>query len=348
MIEQLIRPHLRKFQPYRSARSETRAGDIFLDANELSLGSTVSFNGVALNRYPDPLQEELREKLAQRLAVPQEMLFAGSGSDEVIDLLVRLFCEPGSESVAIFEPTYGIYRVAANVNNVSVISIQLDENFQIRPLRSFETLTRSAKLVFLCSPNNPTGNVLRRDDILRLCDAARGIIILDHAYVEFAPPLSDCTRDVMDHENLVVLRTLSKAWGLAGIRLGYCVAHPDVVSHLLRIKEPYNINAMTSHCALAALDRPDFCRDSVEAIKKERTRLAARLAQLPQVVRVYPSEANFLLVEFKDAASVFDTLARKGIIVRRRHEVRLTSCLRITVGIPCENDILLSTIAEAV
>ncbi|MBI3765305.1 MAG: histidinol-phosphate transaminase, partial [Ignavibacteriales bacterium] len=306
----------------------------------------VTFDGVPLNRYPDPFQCELRKKLSARLDVPADMIFTGVGSDEVIDLLIRLFCEPARDSIAVLEPTYGVYRVAANVNAVEVISIELDENFQLDLVRISKSIKSTTKLVFLCSPNNPTGNLLRREDVFTLCKELHAIVIVDEAYIEFADALGDITNEVERHDNLVVLRTLSKAWGLAGIRLGYCIAHPRVVSYLLRIKAPYNVNAVTSHMALDALEKPEFLASSICLIKRERTRLITALKNLPDVVHVYPSDANFALVEFKDAHAVYERLARKGIIVRRRSEQRLTNCLRVTVGTPSENDLLITTLAD--
>jgi histidinol-phosphate aminotransferase len=345
-IENMIRPHLKQFQPYRSARSEVRDAKIFLDANELSLGSPVTMGNLELNRYPDPLQLLVRKKLAERLRIPAEMIFMGSGSDEVIDLLIRLFCSPAKDHVVILEPTYGVYRVAANLNDVPVLALPLTENFQLDVDQILRTIPSSTKIVFCCSPNNPTGNLLRRDEILRLCRSVSALVVVDHAYIEFADASGDVSREVDRQENLIVLRTLSKAWGLAGIRLGYCIAHPAVISYLLRIKAPYNINAVTSHLALEALENDAFLASSVRNIVQERERLSRILAGMPGVVRVHPSDANFLLVEFRNAGSVYERFSGRGIIVRRRSEPLFRNSLRITVGTVEENNLLLQSIEE--
>ncbi len=348
MIESLIRPHIRNFQAYHSARSEVRDAEIYLDANELSLGSPVKFDGVQVNRYPDPSQEALRAAIAARLGRSPSMIFAGVGSDEIIDLLIRLLCEPGKEEIIVLEPTYGVYRVAAEFNNVRVVPVELDENFQIDPETTSAALVPDTKILFCCSPNNPTGNLLSRRDLLALCRSFRGLTVVDEAYVEFAGRDASLADRAGEVENLVVLRTLSKAWGLAGLRLGYCVANAVLVSYLLRVKAPYNINALSASLACAALGKEQFLRDAVSAIAGERERVAQVLAGMKPVVKVYPSEANFLLAEFRDPLAVYGTLRREGIIVRRRHEPRLQKCLRITIGTPAENDLFLQTIAECV
>ena len=344
MIESLIRKHLKTFQPYKSARSETHDGTIFLDANELSVGSPVSWNGVALNRYPDPYQHELRHELAARLGFPEEMIFLGVGSDEIIDLLLRLFCEPETDRVAILEPTYGVYRVAANFNALPVATVDLDSEFQINLSTTLRELQSGAKILFCCSPNNPTGNLLRREDILELCTAWHGIVVVDEAYVEFADMGSSLADAVQQHLNLIVLRTFSKARGLAGIRLGYAIANPLIVSYLLSVKAPYNLNAVTLALALRAVRDEQFVGQACLAVSRERTRLQHELSRFPFVRRVFPSSANFLLVEFHDAGMVYNSLLEQGIIVRRRYEERLRNCLRLTVGTESENSRVLSAL----
>jgi histidinol-phosphate aminotransferase len=348
VIDELIRPHLRAFKPYVSARSEVLNARVFLDANELPSTNPVGTEAMGLNRYPDPSQIGLREKIGEGLSLDPAMIFVGVGSDEVIDLLIRLFCEPGQDVVAVLEPTYGVYRVAANINAVRTIAIDLTEQFQIDLLGTMQKIGPEAKLIFLCSPNNPTGNVLKRGDIVALCKQTKGIVIVDQAYVEFADKTNDLSQQVKELENLVVLRTFSKAWGLAGIRLGYCIANPAIVSYLLRIKSPYNINAVTSQLALKALKDHSFVADSTASIIKERIRLSNELKSLPEVVRVYPSDANFLLVEFRNADRVFEQLYKAGIIVRRRSEPGLVNCLRLTVGTKKENDLVLSEIMKGI
>ena len=355
MIESLIRPHLRKFTPYSSARSEmvntdeAAARRVYLDANELSLGSPVSIANVQLNRYPDPLQTVLRGELAGRNNVPSENLFVGVGSDEVIDLLVRLVCEPGKDNIVVVEPTYGVYRVSADLNNIRVISVQLDAEFQINADAVLAAVTPDTKIVFCCSPNNPTGNVLRKQDVIRLAQSLQCLLVVDEAYGEFADQsLLLSGREAETYENIVLLKTLSKAWGLAGIRLGYCIAAPLIVDYLLRIKPPYNINAVTSHLAADALVNERFMNEAVAIVRSERAKLATALTSSPLVARVYPSDANFILAEFNNAGSVYDALLAKGFVVRRRSEPRLRSCLRITVGTPEENKTLLHHLGELV
>ncbi|HEY6190758.1 MAG TPA: histidinol-phosphate transaminase [Bacteroidota bacterium] len=354
MIDRIIRSHLRGFHPYTSARSEFAAlpgggggRTILLDANELSAGSPVACNGIPLNRYPDPMQQELRGRIAGRLRVSSDEIFLGVGSDEIIDLLVRLCCDPGTDSVVILGPTYGVYRVAANLNAVAVVDAELEGGFQI-DLEGTRAAMGSAKLLFCCSPNNPTGNLLRVSDIEKLCTEFTGLVIVDQAYIEFASSGAAGCGDLMQNraglENLVILRTLSKGWGLAGIRLGYCIASPQIVSHLLRIKFPYNVGSVSSRIALEALDKEEFLRSSVRSVVRERELLSVRLKEIREVVRVYPSDANFLLVEFQDSLIAFERLKRAGIIVRRRSEQRLRNCLRITVGTPDENTLLVETL----
>jgi len=355
MIEDLIRPHLKEFKPYVSARSEQSKGEqmegeqvkarIFLDANELSLGSPVAFDGAALNRYPDPYQRQLREKLAALERVPADSVFVGVGSDEIIDLLIRLLCEPLKESIAILEPTYGVYRVAADLNAVEVLAIELDDRFQIDLEKTLRAARATTKLIFCCSPNNPTGNLLDRRQILKLCSSFNGVVVVDEAYIEFSGEAS-LARDVGARENLAILRTLSKAWGLAGIRLGYTIASPALVSYLLRIKSPYNLSAATSTLALKALEVDGFVGRATECVISERERLKSDLSKLIIVEHIYPSSANFLLARFTDSERAFAALLEKGIVVRRRSEQRLRDCLRITIGTPEENRLLVKTLSE--
>lgn len=346
MIDSLVRKHLRSFQPYKSARSETHQASIFLDANELSIGSPVSFGDVALNRYPDPYQLALRRKLAFRFGISSEMIFTGVGSDEIIDLLIRLFCEPATDRVMVLEPTYGVYRVASDVNAIEVKTVQLDEAFQIGLQSTLQAVTPDVKIIFCCSPNNPTGNLLRRDDILALCKQVRGIVVVDEAYIEFSEKALSLAYDVSSVPNLVVLRTLSKAWGLAGIRLGYCIAHPLIVSYLLAIKSPYNLNAVTIQLAYEALSNTAFFEQGRSTVIAERDRVRRGLERLSCVRKVYPCETNFLLIEFDDPKKVFESLYRNGIVVRRRNEPRLSQCLRMTIGTPEENSLVLKIISE--
>jgi histidinol-phosphate aminotransferase len=345
MIEELVRPHLRDFKPYISARSEALEAKIFLDANELTSGSPISFDGPPLNRYPDPNQWELRERLAEMTGVAIDSVFVGVGSDEIIDLLIRLVCEPHRDSIAILEPTYGVYRVTADLNGVEVLAVELDDRFQIDVERTLRAVRATTKLIFCCSPNNPTGNLLDREQIMDLCRSFRGAVVADEAYVEFSGSAS-LARDVQTIENLVVLRTFSKAWGLAGIRLGYTIANPYIVSYLLRIKSPYNISSTTSALALKALETGGFVGKEARRVIAERENLANQLGDLQIVEQVYPSRANFLLVRFTDSERAYSSLLKNGIVVRRRSEPLFRNCLRITVGTSEENRLLINTLSE--
>ncbi len=344
-IEDLVRPNIKALRPYRSARQDFSTG-VLLDANENSCGSAVHLEGLDLNRYPDPFQKQLRSRLAAIHGVELENVFVGVGSDEVIDLLIRVFCEPIRDSIVVLEPTYAMYRVAAEVNNVPARTCLLTDDFQIDLAVLTSTLDDSIKMIFCCSPNNPTGNLLRRNDILEVCRRTSAIVVIDEAYADFAASES-LIAAVGAIPNLVVLRTLSKAWGLAGIRLGYGIAQPLIVSYLMKIKAPYNINALTSVQALAGLDNIEHVTRTREAIIMERDKLAHALAQIPYIIRVFPSDANFLLVRCRLAKMVYKQLAERGIIVRdRSSEPKLEQCLRITVGTPEQNQLLIKTMKE--
>ncbi len=341
MVESLIREHFRNFQPYRSARSTIRSAKVFLDANELPWGNSSHYKHLSLNRYPDPFQKELRAHLARRHHVPPEMVFTGVGSDEIIDLIIRLFCDPAHDRVLVCDPTYGVYRVAAEVNAVDVVSCELNEDFQAEAQRIQELQSGAVKVIFLCSPNNPTGNLLRRRDIVDVCGNCECIVVVDEAYIDFAGPGKSVIGDVLGRENLIVLRTMSKAFGLAGIRLGYCIADPRVVEYLLKIKTPYNINSVTADLAVKALGKPASLKKNIERVVRQRSLLIQGLKRLDHVVEVYPSDANFLLVRFQNAEAVYSRLLKIGIVLRKRNDERLRGCLRITVGTAEENRLLM-------
>ena len=343
-VERLLRPHLRAFRPYTSARDEF-AGEaaVFLDANENPHGSAA---GEGLNRYPDPLQRELKARLAETLGVRPQNLFLGNGSDEAIDLLVRAFCEPGRDRVLITPPTYGMYRVAAELNAVEVATAPLTSDFQLDAEKTLAALTPATPLVFLCSPNNPTGNALEADAVARVLEKAPGLVVVDEAYGDFAPGRS--VLPLLDRfDNLAVLRTFSKAWGLAALRLGVLVAHPDVAAALARIKPPYNVGALPQRLALEALANEAAKDAMVESILAERARLSEALRTMPGVEHVFPSDANFLLVRVADADGCYRALLARGVVVRNRsREAGCAGCLRITVGTTEENDRLLIALAE--
>ncbi|HVN48401.1 MAG TPA: histidinol-phosphate transaminase [Bacteroidota bacterium] len=342
-IESLIRPNIRALKPYHSARQDFLSG-VLLDANENAYGSVVH-KELELNRYPDPFQQQLRKKLAELNSVKPENIFIGVGSDEVIDLLVRIFCRPQQDSVLLLEPTYGMYRVAASVQDVEVRSCLLTEQFQIDIEKTISSVSESTKLIFCCSPNNPTANLLRPADIFTLCKL-NVMVVVDEAYIDFASEPS-LAKNILQQNNLIVMRTLSKAWGLAGIRLGYCVADPLIVSYALKVKAPYNINSLTSKMALEALSNVPYMQETLKIILRERERLTAELKELPCVQTVFPSDANFLLARFTDANTIYNKLVECGIIIRNRTtEPMLQNCLRITVGTPSENDQLINALKE--
>ncbi len=344
-IETLIRPNIRNLKPYRSARQDFTTG-ILLDANENAFGSAVTFEGQQLNRYPDPSQGILRSKLSQLQGVRPENIFVGVGSDEVIDLLIRIFCEPRLDSILVLEPTYGVYRVASDVNDVAVHSCLLTDDFQIDLEEVKARTAKTTKLIFCCSPNNPTGNLLQRNDILELCADTKAMVVVDEAYFDFAQ--SDSLISAVERfANLVILRTLSKAWGMAAIRLGYAVAHPLIVSYLMKAKAPYNINILTSIEASKALDHSEHVRTSVATTIAERERLTREFKHIGFVKKIFPSDANFLLVRVTDAHALHQQLAERGVIIRdRSSEPKLSNCVRISVGTHEQNDALLTAMRE--
>jgi histidinol-phosphate aminotransferase len=343
-IELLIRANIRALKPYHSARQDFLSG-VLLDANENSFGSSLTIDDVSLNRYPDPFQRELRTVLAAINDVAVENVFVGVGSDEVIDLLVRVFCEPKRDSVILLEPTYGMYRVASSIQDIQIRPCLLTDQFQIDLDAVKKTIDATTKLIFCCSPNNPTANLLHSSDILALCNLGV-MVIVDEAYIDFAQSTS-LGKQTLNYPNLIVMRTLSKAWGLAGIRLGYCIADPMVISFMMKVKAPYNINALTSRAALQALRKQKEVRRTIDAIVEEREWLAAQMRTLPCMAYVFPSDANFILVRCKNATALYTYLVSKEIIVRNRTtEPLLQNCLRITVGTRQENEQLIGAMKE--
>jgi len=339
-LEKLVRENVKNLTAYSSARQEfAGAAQIFLDANENGFGSPVRAN---LNRYPDPLQPKLKRVIAERERIASGQIFLGNGSDEAIDLLFRAFCEPRIDEAIITPPTYGMYEVSAAVNDVKISRVALGEDFRISSERILGAACEQTKLIFLCSPNNPTGNILKRTEILKIAEKFSGIVVVDEAYIHFsgAPSLIG---ELENFQNLVVLQTFSKAWGLAGLRVGAAFANVQIVEILNRIKPPYNVGAIAQEILLEALKNENEMRRTVGLIVKERERLIKILTSLPFVERVYPSDANFLLVKMSNAAKVYRYLLEQKIVVRNRSNVeRLNECLRITVGTPQENEALTS------
>jgi histidinol-phosphate aminotransferase len=340
-IEQLLRDNIKKIVPYSTARDEFKGSkvDIFLDANENPFDTR-------LNRYPDPKQKKLKQKISERNGVQTSSIFLGNGSDEVIDLLVRAFCTPGKDKIMIHPPTYGMYQVAAETNDNGVLRVNLTPDFGLDTEEILKQAKNNVKVFFICSPNNPTGNTFKEEDIERLLKEMNAIIVIDEAYVNFSDK-SSWTKRLEEFPNLVIMQTLSKAWGLAGIRLGMCFASPRIVQVLTNIKLPYNLNVLTQETALEILDNVQDYNEKVATIKKERSKLYVELGKLQIVQKVYPSDGNYILCKFENANATYDYLVGKGIIVRNRSsQLYCDNCLRITVGMPEDNETLIKCLME--
>lgn len=343
-LNSLVRPNIKKLVPYHSAREDFSEG-LLLDANENSLGAPFPDDD-QLHRYPDPKQQQLRQLIAEWRGIRTENVFTGVGSDEGIDVLYRIFCQPGRDRVLTTPPTYGMYSVSANIHDIAVDEVQLSKNFELRVDAILDAVTPQTKMLFLCSPNNPTGNTFEESKVRELIDQFPGIIVLDEAYIDFSEQNSRASW-VTKYPNLVVLQTLSKSFGLAGIRLGISYAQQEIINYMMKVKAPYNINKLTAEYAIKGLQKWDTVQFRINAIKKERKRLKDKLQQLTQVQHVYASEANFLLAKFNDAKTTYNDLTDRNIIVRYRGDQPLCdNCLRITVGTPDENNRLISALKE--
>jgi len=341
-INNLQRENIKNLRPYSTARDEYKGqASVFLDANENGYGSPLDQN---YNRYPDPLQLDLKDALSKIKGVPIENTFLGNGSDEAIDLLFRAFCEPGKDNVIILPPTYGMYEVSANINNVEVRKVNLLPSFQLDLEKVAEAIDENTKLIFICSPNNPTGNSIVRTDIETVLANFNGLVIIDEAYINYAKQRTFIP-ELTEYPNLVILQTFSKAWGLAALRLGMAFAARPVIDILNKVKPPYNINQATQDLALKALKNIGQVNEWIKVTVSERESLSQELAELPLVKKVYPSDANFILIEVIDALKTYDALVEQGIIVRDRSKVTLCEgCLRITIGTTQENQILLEAL----
>jgi len=336
----LVRKNILSLKPYSSARDEfTGEAEIFLDANENPYPSPY-------NRYPDPLQRKLKEKIATIKHVDPSQIFLGNGSDEAIDLLIRAFCEPNRDSILITDPTYGMYSVCAGINAVNVRQLLLTRDFDLDINAFSGAYDDKTKIIFLCSPNNPTGNLLNRDKIVEVLLNFPGLVVIDEAYIDFAKTQS-FIQELDQFPNLVVLQTFSKAWGLAGLRLGMCFGPEPLISVLNKIKYPYNVNIATQEIALSALDHEQKKDSWVKDILIERAKLIKDLQSLSTVECIFPSDSNFVLVRVKDAPGSYRYLTEHGIIVRDRSRVSLcNNCLRITVGTPDENKSLIEALKQ--
>ena len=340
--EKLARENIQRLGPYSSARHEfAGAADIFLDANENAYGSPT---GASLNRYPDPAQLALKEKIAAAKGVSAANIFVGSGSDEAIDLLFRIFAEPRRDQVILCPPTYGMYKVAADINDVRVREIPLTSGFQLDLPRIKDAFGPQSKLLFICSPNNPTGNVMRRDDILELARCAPGFVVVDEAYIDFSMERS-LAAEIEQFSNLVVLQTFSKAWGLAGARVGMAFAHAKIIDFFNLVKPPYNVSSLSQEAAGEALLQSAKVSGWVEEIIGERQKMRNSLTTLNFVERIFPSDANFLLIKVTGAVAVYKHLLDGRVVVRDRSSILLCEgCLRITVGTADENKQLIEAL----
>jgi len=343
-INILLRPHLAALKPYASARDEyTGKEGVFLDANENPFGSITVEN---FNRYPDPYQQALKERISEIKGVPPDQLFLGNGSDEAIDLLFRAFCRPGVDQAILLPPTYGMYEVSAGINDVQTVRVPLTPEFQLDTKAILEAVTSTSKLLFICSPNNPSGNNMRREDVLFLINHFPGIVVVDEAYTDFSGEAS-FTTELPNCPNLLVIQTFSKAWGLASLRLGMAFASQEIIRILNKIKPPYNISGLTQQKVLEALGDLTHMEVMTKDILRERGFLEKGLAEVSLVEKIYPSDANFLLIKVKEAKKTYNELVDEKIIVRDRSNVLLCDeCLRITVGTRKENEFLLETLKK--
>ncbi|TAE41858.1 MAG: histidinol-phosphate transaminase [Sphingobacteriales bacterium] len=341
-INTIIRPNIKNLKPYSSARDEFKGeASVYLDANENAFGSPLATN---YNRYPDPLQFALKTKLSHIKGVPPRNIFLGNGSDEAIDILFRSFCNPGIDNVIIVPPTYGMYEVSANINDVQLKKVNLTTDYQLNLDGIAEAIDAHTKLIFICSPNNPTGNSINREDIETLLANFNGLVVVDEAYINYSRQKS-FIQELTEYANLVVLQTLSKAWGLAGLRIGMAFASEEIIEVFNRVKPPYNINQASQQLALDALQNVSQINNWIKEILSERDKLVLALKSMAFVLDIYPSDANFILVKTTDANAIYNFLVAKGIIVRNRNKIELCEgCIRITVGTPQENESLLNTL----
>lgn len=335
-INNLVRANIKALKPYSSARDEFKGtADVFLDANENPFGE--------LNRYPDPQQSKIKEKLSTIKSVETNQIFIGNGSDEVIDLAFRIFCEPGKDKVLTFTPTYGMYDVSANINDIEVIKQPLINDFQInlnqlQPYLDFEDV----KIIFICSPNNPTGNSINTEDIEYIIENFNGIVIVDEAYIDFSSQVS-FIKNINKYNNLIVSQTFSKAWGLAGVRVGVAYASEAIVALYNRVKPPYNVSTLNQEAVLECLNNQSEVSKNIDIILSERTKLKEALTQLTIVKKIYPTDANFLLVEVDNADKTYQYLIDKKVIIRNRN-TQVENCIRITVGTAVENERLIEAL----
>lgn len=343
-LNNLLRENIKKLVPYSSARDEFKGqASIFLDANENSYGSPLN---KAYNRYPDPQQVQIKKRISAIKGVPSKNIFLGNGSDEAIDILFRAFCKPGIDNVITVPPTYGMYEVSANINDVEIRKIKLTPDYELDLEGIAEAIDNNTKLIFICSPNNPTGNSINRETIETILANFDGLVVIDEAYINYSKQKT-FIQELTEYANLVVLQTLSKAWGLAGLRVGMAFASEEIIEVFNKIKLPYNINEASQQLVLDALKQVDQVNKWIKETVSEREILRAELQKLPFVKHVSPSDANFILIRTADPQLVYTYLSKKGIIVRNRSKVELCEgCLRITIGTPKENKTLIATLVD--
>ena len=341
-IKELVRPNIWSLAPYSSARNEYsgHVAHVFLDANENP------FNG-PYNRYPDPLQESLKERLSEVKNVPAENIFLGNGSDEAIDLVYRCFCEPKKDNVVAICPTYGMYEVCANINDVEYRNVMLDENYQITAEKLLAACDANTKAIWICSPNNPTGNDINNEEIEKVIENFDGIVIVDEAYIDFSKQKSFSRYINSETSNVIVLQTMSKAWGSAAIRLGMAFAKKEIIAIFNKVKYPYNVNLLTQEQAMKRLKDTQPVEQWINILLQERGRTMEAFGELPICEKIYPTDANFFLAKVKDAQKTYDYLVDKGIIVRNRTRISLcNNCLRVTIGTREENNELLGALRD--
>jgi histidinol-phosphate aminotransferase len=341
-VLELVRENIKSIEPYSSARdeySETNSNMVFLDANENPFE-----NGV--NRYPDPQQLSVKEQLSVIKSISSENILLGNGSDEVLDLLLRAFCEPNQDEIIILPPTYGMYKVLANINAVNIKEVQLTENFQTKTATILANATLKSKILFLCSPNNPTGNSFDKNEVEKLIKQFKGIVVIDEAYIDFSEQESWLNR-LEEFPNLIITQTLSKAYGMAGIRLGICYAFKDIIKVLNAIKPPYNVNELTQNYALKQLTNYEKIKSQITELKASREQLVSDLKKISFIDKIYPSDANFLLIKVDDANYRYQQLIENKIVIRNRTNQPLCeNCLRISIGTKTENELLIKTLQQ--
>lgn len=345
-IKNLVRRNILSLKPYTSARQSHLSG-ILLDANENSYGTVLEdHSSLQLNRYPDPQQTEMRKVLGETLSISPKNLFFGVGSDEIIDLLIRIFCYPGKDKVIVCEPTYGMYKVACDINDVAVTNVPLDQNFQLNAEAIKNAVDENTKMIFICSPNNPTSNLIESKKILELAKELNVIVAVDEAYIDFSET-EGLIKQTLEYPNLVVMRTFSKAWGLAAVRCGFCAANEEIINILFNVKSPYNMNKLTSNAIIEAIRNIAKRNEFIAKILSERKRVEKELLQRKKVLNVLPSDANFISFKVENPKKVFSYLESNGIVIRdRSNQFNFEGYLRLTIGTVEENNLFLKKLDE--